>query len=229
MSDEVYCYPPDFNVLKNKLSLREADELDYFEREFVYARAMQEMPTGDFDLAHLCAIHRHLFQDVYDWAGQVRTVEISKGGSQFQPKAYIETGMTDVHCRILGQDYLRGLSPDEFSKQVGHIIGDVNYVHPFREGNGRTQLYFYKQLASRAGHDGKRCIRPFPAGLPDLAHKRYSGATRHKAEQKNWSCPAHSFNSLNHPIATVPSVKPDIRCERKGWYAPAQATQIPWE
>ena len=54
MSDEVYCYPPDFNVLKNKLGLREADELDYFEREFVYARAMQEMPTGDFDLDHFC-------------------------------------------------------------------------------------------------------------------------------------------------------------------------------
>ena len=153
MSNEVYCYPPDFNVLKNKLGLREAEGLDYFEREFVYARAMQEMPTGDFDLAHLCAIHHHLFQDVYDWAGQVRTVEISKGGSQFQPKAYIETGMADVHRRIVGQHYLRRLSPDEFSKQVGHIIGDVNYVHPFREGNGRTQLYFYKQLAARAGHD----------------------------------------------------------------------------
>lgn len=152
MSDAEYCYPPDFTVLKNKLGLRDAAELDYFEREFVLNRANQSLPKGDFDLAHLCAIHHHLFQDVYDWAGQIRTVEISKGGSQFQFRQYIETGMSDVHRRIRTHDYLRNLEPDDFASLAGEIIGDVNYVHPFREGNGRTQLYLFKQLAEKAGH-----------------------------------------------------------------------------
>ncbi|MEC8195343.1 MAG: Fic family protein, partial [Pseudomonadota bacterium] len=136
MSDEAYCYPPDFTVLKDALRITDQEQLDRFERRMVRQRSSEDFPTGDFDLTHLCAIHRHLFQDVYDWAGQVRTVEISKGGSQFQPMAYIETGMADVHRRIVGQDYLRGFSSDEFATQTGHIIGDVNYVHPFREGNG---------------------------------------------------------------------------------------------
>jgi cell filamentation protein len=153
MSDTVYCYPPDYTVLNNRLGLRDADALDRAERRLVYLRQAEDIPTGDFDLAHLRAIHRHLFQDVFDWAGDIRTVEISKGGSQFQFMRYIETGMADVHRRIKTHDYLRKLSPDEFADLAAEILGDINYVHPFREGNGRTQVLFIKQLAQRAGHD----------------------------------------------------------------------------
>jgi cell filamentation protein len=105
-----------------------------------------------FDLRHLKAIHHHLFQDVYDWAGQVRTVEISKGGSQFQFRQYIETGMSDVHRRLTKADLLRGMQRHPFAAAAAQIIGDVNYVHPLREGNGRTQLQYLKQLADQAGH-----------------------------------------------------------------------------
>ena len=153
MNDTVYCYPPDYQILRNKLNLHSASELDFFEREFVTFRAMQDLPRGDFDLDHLRALHFHLFQDIYEWAGDVRCVEISKGGSQFQFRRYIETGMGDVHRRIQAQGYLRGLSAERFSYKAGDIIGDVNYIHPFREGNGRTQLYFLKQLAQQAGHN----------------------------------------------------------------------------
>lgn len=152
MSDDVYCYPPDFRILKNKLDLRSAEELDFHEREFVTLRLTQDVPTGDFNLAHLQAIHRHLFQDVYEWAGEVRTVEINKNGSQFQFKRFIETGMADVHRRIQAHGYLKGLSTEDFADLAGEIIGDVNYAHPFREGNGRTQLQYFKQLAQKAGH-----------------------------------------------------------------------------
>lgn len=152
MSDAEYCYPPDYRVLKNKLDLRDAKELERFEREFVTLRAMEELPTGDFDLTHLCRLHRHLFQDIFDWAGDIRTVEISKGGSQFQFRQFIETGMNDVHRRIKTHNYLRNLPADRFADLAGEILGDINYVHPFHEGNGRTQLYFYKQLAAQAGH-----------------------------------------------------------------------------
>ncbi|WP_208348996.1 hypothetical protein [Pseudaestuariivita rosea] len=70
MTDEIYCYPPDYRVLRNKLDLRDAKQLDYYEREFVADRIEKGCPTGDFDLAHLKAIHHHLFQDVYGLGGR---------------------------------------------------------------------------------------------------------------------------------------------------------------
>lgn len=152
MSDAVYCYPPDYTVLKNKFDLRDADQLDRFEREAVLNRLSQGVPGGEFDLAHLKAIHRHLFQDVYDWAGELRTVEIAKGGSQFQFRRYLATGMQDVHRRLVAANYLRSLPPNDFAREAGEIMGDVNYVHPFREGNGRVQALYLEQLAAQAGY-----------------------------------------------------------------------------
>lgn len=151
MSSDPYVYPGTA-VLRNRPGIREPDQLDRIERQLVTQRAREGIPNGDFDLKHLRAIHRHLFQDVYDWAGELRTIEISKGGHQFQLRRYIETGMADVHRRIRAGGHFVGLSREEFAKRAGEIIGDVNYVHPFREGNGRTQLVYLKQLSSRAGH-----------------------------------------------------------------------------
>ena len=92
MSDDPYLWPGTA-TLRNKLGILDGDLLDYHERELVTQRTRQGVPGGNFDLAHLRAIHLHLFQDVYDWAGQIRTVEMSKGGSQFQFRQYIQTGM----------------------------------------------------------------------------------------------------------------------------------------
>ncbi len=150
MNDDPYVYPGT-QVLRNKLGIQDAEALDRAERRFAAQRARMGVPTGDFDLKHLQAIHKHLFQDVYEWAGQVRTVEISKGSSQFQFRQYIETGMADVHRRIAGTNYFKGFSREDFAVKAGTIVGDVNYVHPFREGNGRCQLLYLRQLASRAG------------------------------------------------------------------------------
>ena len=146
-----YLYPGS-TVLRNKLEIKETARLDHWERELVAQRVAEGMPTGSFDLPHLRSIHHHLFQDVYEWAGEIRTVEIAKGGSQFQSLRYIETGMADVHRRLARAEYLRGLSAVEFAGRAGEIIGDLNYVHPFRDGNGRTQLQYLKQLAAQAGH-----------------------------------------------------------------------------
>ena len=65
---------------------------------------------------------------------------------------YISQGMADVHHRIRNAEYLAGLSGRAFAKIAGEIIGDINYIHPFRKGNGRTQMMFLKQLAVHAGH-----------------------------------------------------------------------------
>jgi len=152
MTDRTYCYPPDFSVLRNKLGLRDETALDQAERLLVTQRIYEPVPGGDFDLDHLRAIHRHLFQDIYVWAGELRTVEIAKGGTQFQPMRFIEMGIADVHRRLSEQNFLTDLNQADFAEGAGRIIGDINHAHPFREGNGRTQLLYLRQLAENAGH-----------------------------------------------------------------------------
>ena len=147
MNGDPYVYPGT-TVLKNKLGIRDQDELDGAERALVAQRIAAEPPAGAFDMDHLRAIHRHLFERVYEWAGELREVEISKDGQAFQFRQYLETGMADVHRRLSASNYLRGLAADAFAEKAGEIIGDVNFVHPFREGNGRTQL----QSVSSASH-----------------------------------------------------------------------------
>ena len=160
---------PDSTVLKNRLGIRDAATLDLVERRINMQRAEMGIPTGNFDLDHLCAIHHHLFQDVYEWAGQIRTVEIAKDGHQFQFKDYIKTGMADVHRRLEQSDFLRHLRPGDFAEGAAQIIGDINYVHPFREGNGRTQLFYLQQLADQARH---------PIDLQRLEPARWLDASR---------------------------------------------------
>jgi len=150
-ADDPYLYPGT-SVLRNRLDLTDPDHLDRVERRLVTQRMTEGAPTGGFDLTHLRAIHNHLFQDVYEWAGELRTVEIAKGGHQFQLRQFIETGMTDVYQRLEKEDFLRGLTAVAFVEAAGRIMGDVNYVHPFREGNGRTQLQYPEQWAMQAGH-----------------------------------------------------------------------------
>jgi len=125
-------------------------------------------------LPHLQAIHRHLFSSLYDWAGEVRTVELDKGGHQFMFRRHIESGMADIHRRIVAADCFKGATRAGFAEEAGRIMGDVNYVHPFREGNGRTQLLYLQQLSLKAGHPlDLRHVRP--AAWID-ASKRAHGA-----------------------------------------------------
>ncbi len=146
-----YVYPGT-SILRNRLGITNAVFLDKQERSLVVLRARRNIPRGSFDLSHLRAIHRHLFQDLYDWAGELRTVEISKGDQQFQFRKYILTGMADVHGRLVRSRFLKGLSSAQFAERASVILGDINYIHPFREGNGRAQLQYLKQLAQSAGH-----------------------------------------------------------------------------
>ena len=156
-----YVYPGT-SILRNKLGITDPAFLDKQERALVALRIRRSVPSGTFDLVHLRAIHRHLFQDVYDWAGELRTVEISKGSQQFQFRKFIQTGMADVHARLVRSGFLKGLPAEQFAGLAAVIIGDINYIHPFREGNGRTQPQYLKQLSQQAGHplDPRRIAGP---------------------------------------------------------------------
>jgi len=147
---QLYKYPGT-DVLRNTLGIRDQQQLTKVEARLVRVRLEQGAPKGNCDLPHLQAIHRHLFQDVYSWAGELRKVDFHKT-DWFLPHSRIEMGMRDVHQRLMRQDYLQGLKRGEFAVEAGKIMGDVNYAHPFREGNGRTQLQYLKQLAQKAAH-----------------------------------------------------------------------------
>lgn len=150
---EDYFYPGT-TVLRNKFGIQDQDALAEAERLAVQARIEQGCPTGNFDLAHIQAIHRHLFQDVYEWAGELRQVDMFKN----HPDEYASAGSIDwevsrVHKRAVDADFLRNTNVWEFSAGAAEIIGDINHAHPFREGNTRTQLQCLQQLGEQAGHN----------------------------------------------------------------------------
>jgi cell filamentation protein, protein adenylyltransferase len=93
-----------------------------------------------------------LFQDVYDWAGKIRTVRISKGGSMFCYPESIDREMSKLFGALARQKQFKGTTADEFVTRTAHFLAELNAIHPFREGNGRTQLTFLTLLAETAGH-----------------------------------------------------------------------------
>jgi len=144
---------PGRDVLRNVPGVTDPALLAEFELTASLARVAElaRAPIdGSFDLDHLCAIHRHLFQDVYAWAGEVRTVDIAKG-MPFCRCAAIESEAGRVFGAIARDDYLVGLGRDAFVVRLATHWGEVNALHPFREGNTRTQRVFFEQLAFVAG------------------------------------------------------------------------------
>lgn len=152
---EPYTYPGT-NVLKNKPGIRDPEKLKNFEFEQVALRSaeLHNKPIkGRFDLAHMQAIHKHLFQDVYDWAGDVRRVDISKGGSMFARKDFIEPEAKRLSSSLSKEQNLKGMDKPEFVDRLAYYYGELNALHPFREGNGRTTREFIGQLAREAGYE----------------------------------------------------------------------------
>lgn len=149
--DDPYTYEGS-TVLRNKLGLTDAQELEDFEAEISAQRATESLPTGSLDFPHYCAVHHHLFQDVFEWAGKPRTVRIAKGGSQFCYPEYIEAEATKLFSQLKSDDYLRGLTTETFAGKAATFLTELNAIHAFREGNGRTQLTFFALLADTAGH-----------------------------------------------------------------------------
>jgi cell filamentation protein len=150
-NDTIYCYPGT-NVLNNKLNIKGAAELANFEAEISNQRALEPIPEGDLDYAHYCTLHRHLFQDVYDWAGEPRKIRIGKGGNWFCFPENIEAEMTKLFASLTTQNNFAGLSKAAFAKNAAHFLAELNAIHPFREGNGRTQLSFLGIIGEQAGH-----------------------------------------------------------------------------
>lgn len=151
--DKYYCYP-NSNVLINKLNITDADELLKAEREITALKTSQAMVNrieGKFDFEHLKKIHYFLFCDIYKWAGKIRTVNISKG-NQFCRCDYIEEQMDRLLLKLKNENYLKDYSQKELAKRLAYYLSEINVIHPFREGNGRTQRLFIEYLSNNAGY-----------------------------------------------------------------------------
>lgn len=106
------------------------------------------------DLGELKRIHRHLFQDVFEWAGQQRTVDVRKdvpGAEFFLPWHFIDRAAATCFAELAADAFLRGLPRSQFVERLAYHYEQINYIHPFREGNGRTQRVFWNRLALEAG------------------------------------------------------------------------------
>jgi cell filamentation protein len=141
-------------VLRNRLGISDAAELARAEAELTSYRLIelrtQPLP-GNYDLAHLQGFHRHIFGDLYDWAGDLRTVSIGKGALFCLPQDLVPTA-DGVFTRLARNRRLQGRDHAEFVDGITALLTDIDALHPFREGNGRTQRAFVAQLARDAGY-----------------------------------------------------------------------------
>lgn len=150
--DGKYCYPNSY-VLKNKLNISDSVALNVAEREITAMKILflkKNMVKGNFDLNHLQKIHFLIFSDIYDWAGQLRTVDISKG-NVFCRSMYLESCANDIFRKLKKDNYLLTFQRDEIPHKLAYYLGEINVIHPFREGNGRTQRLFIEYLAGING------------------------------------------------------------------------------
>lgn len=142
--------------LINKFGVKDSDRLSEIEGRITFAKAValeQQPINGEFDFTHYRAIHRWLFCDIYDWAGEIRQVNLSKKGTAFTPVNEIEHMADLIFSRIASNDLFKNLPKRDYIAYIVELYCDINLLHPFREGNGRTQRAFFSQLIKTVGYD----------------------------------------------------------------------------
>ena len=151
--DDYYCYPRSC-VLKNELGIKNEKELIEAEWEITslkIAKLDSEPLDGVLDFDYIKRVHKYLFEGIYEWAGETRRIDISKGNI-FCQYELIEVNENALFSQLKAEKYLEGLDKDSIIKRLAYYLGDINTIHPFREGNGRVQRIFIRELASRAGY-----------------------------------------------------------------------------
>ena len=152
--DPDYAYTdPKTGILRNCENIDDARLLLVFESLKVTARLeeLQANPIKIKDSSSLLDIHKYLFQDIYSWAGKMRTVEISKGGKPFFPLSHFRNAFLFIDTLIVEYRKIDKKDKARLTHKLAEILDNINYLHPFREGNGRTQREFLRLLAKEKG------------------------------------------------------------------------------
>lgn len=144
-------------VLKNKFNIKQNKELERRERTLISIRLLEIIDgkariKRSFNLEHLKKIHKYMFQDIYDWAGKLRDVDIAKGNTLFCKAVNIEDFARDIFTKLEKNDFFSNLSKKELFEKIAILLLDINALHPFREGNGRVQREFIRELVGERGY-----------------------------------------------------------------------------
>jgi cell filamentation protein len=151
--NSIYCYP-NSEVLVNKLNIHDNKKLAEVERKLVLLKSYelrQNKKIGNFDILHFLSIHKFLFGDIYPFAGKIRTEDIAKDNFRFAKWEYIEEQLRNL-LEKLSKDDFEKLTKEEMSKKLSYYMSELNVLHPFREGNGRTIREFIRELAFKHGY-----------------------------------------------------------------------------
>ncbi|ANF57688.1 putative adenosine monophosphate-protein transferase Fic [Halotalea alkalilenta] len=148
-----YCYKGTGTLL-NLLNIKDFDELERAERDisFIAASSIKFFPPP-YDLGYLQTLHHQLFSELYEWAGELRRVDISKGSTRFCNVKFIEREADKLFGRLEREQWLVELNRDALVPAVAEFYGDLNVIHPFREGNGRTQRLLFEHLIINSGFE----------------------------------------------------------------------------
>ena len=150
-----YCYP-NSNTLINKLDIKDDKLLQKYEAKITAAKLLalrQKGIIGNFDVEHLNAIHTYLFEDIYSFAGKYRNENIAKGVFRFAEWEYIEPELQRLFKELKNENYLADLSKEELAERLAYYLSELNVLHPYREGNGRTTREFIRELALKNGYN----------------------------------------------------------------------------
>ena len=150
-----YCYP-NSNTLINKLDIKDDKLLQKYEAKITAAKLLalrQKGIIGNFDVEHLNAIHTYLFEDIYSFAGKYRNENIAKGVFRFAEWEYIESELQRLFKELKNENYLADLSKEELAERLAYYLSELNVLHPYREGNGRTTREFIRELALKNGYN----------------------------------------------------------------------------
>ena len=142
--------------LINKLGIKDEKTLKQVEGNITFAKwaELEANPISlDFDFDHYKAIHKYLFEDLYDWAGTVRKIDISKKGTNFVSASDIENVAKGIFDRLKKENFFKNKNKNDFIDNIVDFYSSTNMLHPFREGNGRTQRVFITQLIRFCGYD----------------------------------------------------------------------------
>ena len=153
--NSVYCYK-DTNVLINKLDIKDPVILSDYERRVVSLKLLalhKKGITGIFDVNHFISIHKFLFEDIYPFAGEFRCENIAKDNFSFAEFEYIEPELNKLLSKLKEENYLAELDKTSLAKRLAYYWAELNVLHPFREGNGRTTREFLRQLALKNGYN----------------------------------------------------------------------------
>lgn len=154
-AQSIYCYP-DSNVLVNKLNIRENELLKTAEEEITLIKQMELLKNpikGNFTKAHLINIHKFIFEDIYPFAGKIRREQISKADTMFYPPNLIDRELDKVFAKIKDKNMLRETDEEKVFDNLAYVMAELNIIHPFREGNGRSIREFIRLMAKRMGYD----------------------------------------------------------------------------